>query len=268
MKAKMGKTALISGASRGMGEEFARQLAQQGWRVVLAARSEQRLSEVVCSLPERVGLPLPHLVLPADLTLASERSLLQERLQENGIRIDLLINNAGSGDLGLFVDQPAEKLQQTVQLNIEAATDLTRALLPSMIERGKGRILITAGTGACIPVPGFVVYAAAESYLWSFGLALREEVSPMGVRVSVLSPGITKSSFFTEDELHRLPWIVRQTMMEPKEVVTAAIQGLRRNQAEIVPGLLNKLNVCTGRHLPISLRSKIAGWMLGHQPRK
>lgn len=95
------KTALVTGASRGMGEEFAHQLAQQCWRVVLVARSEQRLREVASSLTRRSTHS--HLVVTADLTVVSERSLLQERLQENGIKIDLLINNAGSGNLGLFV---------------------------------------------------------------------------------------------------------------------------------------------------------------------
>ncbi len=128
--------------------------------------------------------------------------------------------------------------------------------------------MITAGTGACIPVPGFAVYAAAESYLWSFGLALRQELSAKGVSVSILSPGMTRTGFFDEGELQRLPWITRCAMMEPEDVVAAAIEGLRRNRAEIVPGLLNKLNVSVGRHLPISYRSKFAGWMLGDRTRK
>jgi short-subunit dehydrogenase len=242
---------LITGASAGLGVEFARQLSARGSRLVLVARREERLKALAGELGNARAVALD-LVEPG----AAER--LMEDVGRHGEHVDLLVNNAGFGFTGPVASIEAAKQRNMVTLNCTLLTELSRAVLPGMIGRRRGGILNVASTAAFQPAPGFAVYAATKAYVLSFTEALHEEVEGKGVHVSCLCPGPVATEFFDAAGM-KPKGAFKKLMMEADEVVRIGLEGLDRNRAVVVAGAVNKAGTVGVQLLPRSWVRKIAG---------
>ena len=248
-------TALVTGASSGIGEVFARRLAQRNWDVVLVARRLDRLEAIAAALTESYGIKATP--LQADLVDPQAPEALKEKLGEAEIRVDYLVNNAGLGMGGAFISQPYQKIETTLQLNIAALTKLTYLFLPAMLERKRGFICNVASTGAFQPVPHFAVYAATKAYVLHFTEALAEELAGTGVTASCLCPGATTTEFNDHSGVNSD--FARFAYQSPEEVVDAAIAGMDRGETVVVPGMLNQVHVGAVRLTPRTVVRKLAG---------
>ena len=247
----MKKVALITGASAGLGVEFARQLSKRGHSLVLAARRKDRLESLAKELgnARAVGIDLSGQNAAAELTAEIARS---------GEEVDLLVNNAGFGLIGRFAKADAKRLREMIDLNVGALTDLCRAVAPGMIERGSGGILNVASTAAFQPGPKMAVYFATKAYVLSFTEALHEELKPHGIHVTCLCPGPTRTEFGEVAGFHGSGMFDRVAMEAP-EVVEVGLHGLDKNHAVVVPGLINKTVAASTRLAPHPWVRKIAG---------
>jgi short-subunit dehydrogenase len=247
----MTKVALITGASAGLGVEFARQLGKRGHRLVLAARRKDRLDE----LAKEVGNARS---IAVDLSEAGSAVRLFADIEAAGEEIDLLVNNAGFGLIGRFAKREPERLREMIDLNIGTLTDLCRLAAPGMIESGSGAILNVASTAAFQPGPNMAVYFATKAYVLSFSEALHEELKPHGVRVTCLCPGPTRTEF-GEVAGFGGNGMFDRVAMEAPAVVAAGLKGLDKNKAVVVPGLTNKAGAQGTRFMPRWVVRKIAG---------
>ncbi len=243
--------ALITGASAGLGAEFARQLARRGHRLVLAARRTERLQ----ALADELGNAR---AVNADLARPGAAAELISDIEQAGETVDLLVNNAGFGLHGRIADLDAARQREMIDLNCGASLDLTRAVLPAMIERKSGAILNVASTAAFQPGPGMAVYFATKAFVLSLTEALHEEVKPHGIRVAALCPGPTKTEF-GEVAGFAGNGVFDRWSMDCETVVSAGLSGLDRNRAVIIPGAINKTGVVSTRLAPRALVRKIAG---------
>jgi len=243
--------ALITGASAGLGEEFARQLSKRGRRLVLAARRKDRLESLAAELGNARAVAI-------DLARPGAVAKLIADCEAAGETIDLLVNNAGFGLLGRFDRSDPKRLRQMVDLNCGALTELCRAVLPAMVERRSGAILNVASTAAFQPGPGMAVYFATKAYVLSLTEALHEEVSRFGVNVSALCPGPTRTEFGQVAGFKGEGGFDRWSM-DSDEVVRLGLEGLERNKAVVITGALNKAGAVSTRFLPRALVRKVAG---------
>jgi short-subunit dehydrogenase len=247
----MKKVALITGASAGLGVDFARQLARRGHHLVLVARRKDRLEALAKELGNARAVA-------ADLSKKDAAAKLMADLAVNGETVDLLVNNAGFGLIGRFAEFDAERLRQMIDLNCGALTDLCRAVAPGMIARKSGAILNVASTAAFQPGPKMAVYFATKAFVLSLSEALHEELKPHGITVSCLCPGPTRTEFgdvagFGGNGLFD------KVAMEAPAVVEAGLAGLERNKAVVVTGWVNKLGAASTRFASRSLVRRIAG---------
>jgi uncharacterized protein len=245
------KVALVTGASAGLGAEFARQLSKRGHRLVLAARRKDRLEVLAKELGDARAVTI-------DLSKADAAAKLMADLEAHGETVDLLVNNAGFGLIGRFAELDARRERQMIDLNIGTLADLCRAVAPGMIEQKSGGIINVASTAAFQPGPKMAVYFATKAFVLSLTEALHEELKPHGINVTCLCPGPTRTEFgdiagFGGNGLFD------RVAMESPEVVKASLRGLDRNKAVVVPGLVNKLSANSGRFAPRSVVRKIAG---------
>ncbi len=252
---RMPGTALVTGASAGIGEEFARQLAANGWDLVLVARGVEPLETLAATLRKQYGVSVE--VLPADLGDPEQRALVAERIADRAHPIDRLINNAGFGTIGPFHEQTAESQVGMVDVNVTAVVALTHAAIPAMLERGRGSILNVSSIGGFQASPAFAVYAATKSFLTAFTTAIHEELLDTNIAVTALCPGFTRTQFQQRSgmEMSSMPNFVWH---EPKQVVDAALAGLEKNRAVVIPGALNKATVGVVKLLPAVLARKLA----------
>jgi short-subunit dehydrogenase len=230
-----GRRALVTGASSGIGEVFARQLAERGANVVLVARSQDKLETLAQALRDRSGVSID--VLACDLGEPGAGGALAARLAERGVAIDVLVNSAGFGLFGQLHEADPARISQQVQLNVTALTELTCALLPQMRARDYGAIVNVASTAAFQPLPYMAVYGATKAYVLSFTEALWAETRGTGVRVTALCPGATDTPFFDTASEHASIG----ARMAPEEVVDAAFRALERRRCSVTPGLRNRL---------------------------
>jgi hypothetical protein len=243
------KVALVTGASAGLGVEFARQLSKRGHSLVLAARRKDRLEALAKELGNARAVAI-------DLSKANAAAKLLADIEANGETVDLLVNNAGFGLVGRFAKLDAKRERQMIDLNCGALTELCRAVAPGMIARKSGAILNVASTAAFQPGPGMAIYFATKAFVLSFTEALHEELRRHGVKVSALCPGPTATEFGEVAGFGKpIPGFV---MAEAAPVARAGLEGLDRNKAVVVPGLLNKLSSQGHRLLPRALLRKIA----------
>lgn len=223
------RTALVTGASSGIGEAFAEVLAAEGFDLVLAARREQRLQAVADRLRQRHALRVE--ILVADLSRADEPARMCEEIARRGMTVDVLVNSAGYGVPGDFVSSPWARQAALLQVTVHAATELTHRLLPGMIERGYGRILNVASLAAFVPAPaGHTLYAACKALIVKFSEALSNEVRSSGVYVTALCPGFTFSEFHdvtgTREMVRRLPsWLWSDAATVAREGYDALMAG-------------------------------------------
>jgi len=245
------QVALITGASSGLGAEFARQLSKRGHPLVLAARRKERIE----ALAEELGNAR---AVGIDLSEAGSAAKLIADLDSANEQVEILVNNAGFGLIGRFAALDPEHLRQMIDLNVATLTDLCRAVAPGMIKRRSGGIINVASTAAFQPGPNMAVYFATKAYVLSFTEALHEELKPHGVKVSCLCPGPTRTEFGKVAGFGGNAAFDRVAMESP-EVVAAGLRGLDRNHAVVVPGLMNKTVAASTRFAPRSIVRKIAG---------
>ena len=233
------KWTLITGASSGFGEEFARQYAEQGHSLVLVARRLYRLQQIAEALRQQFGVDI--VVEQVDLSDISAVIELHRQLRERGIAIDILINNAGHGLQGAFIDSKLDAALAMVQLDIASLTAVTHLFAQDMKARGHGKILLVASLLAFQGVVNFAVYSAAKAYVLRLGEALHRELKRDGITVTTLCPGMSDTGFATAAKQKLTPSL-KLLMMQPTPVVRAGIRALDAGRISVVPGLPNKLS--------------------------
>jgi len=246
--------ALITGASSGIGECFARALARRGRNLVLAARSEDRLRQLASDLQREHNIRAE--VVAMDLSLRDAAAQLASVLTERNLAIGLLVNNAAFGGRGEFWKLPMERQMAMVRLNINTLAELTYLLLPAMVERGQGAIINVSSTASFQPMAYTATYAATKAFVTSFSMGLAEEVRSHGIRVVTLCPGGTRTNFFEAGNYGARS--IPGGLQEPEEVVDEALRALERGGGLVVPRLLNKLGVFVQRFIPRQSVAKIA----------
>jgi hypothetical protein len=249
-----GCNALITGASAGIGREFARQLAGQARSLVLVARREQRLSELRGELTQHHPNLVVH-IRETDLADLAQLKELVAWLEREKINVDLLINNAGLGDSGPFATSNPKRNEQMMLVNMVALTSLTRHLLPQMIARKRGGILNVSSSAGFLPIPGFAVYAASKAYVTSFSEALRTELRGTDVSVCALCPGPVHTEF---QEVAKRPGGHPDSGPEfvyvsVEQVVHDALAALDADRPLVIPGFAMKLGMFLVRITPMSI---------------
>ena len=249
-----GCTALITGASAGIGRELARQLAPRARTLVLVARREERLNELRDELRNR-NAQLNVQARVVDLCDKTQIDELIGWLEQNKIEIDFLINNAGLGGVGPFATSPPERNDEMLQVNIVALTMLTRALLPQMISRNRGAILNVSSSAGFLPIPEFNVYAATKAYVNSFSESLRAELRGNRVSVTALCPGPVHTEF---GDVAKRPGGQAQsgpefTYVSVGKVVRDALAAIESDKPLVIPGLVMKLGMFLVRIMPLSI---------------
>ena len=236
----MAETALVTGASGGIGEELAKLLASKGCDLVLVARSGDKLSRLAEALTAAHKVQAH--AFPIDLSTAASPAQVQAFLETKKIEVDFLVNNAGFGTFGPFAESDLETELGEIQLNVATLTHLTRLLLPPMIRRGKGRILNVASTAAFQPGPMMAVYYATKAYVLSFSEALANELKGTGVTSTCLCPGPTSTGFNARAKLGNGGMLSKKSvMMEAAAVARRGYDGMMKGRRLVIPGLLNKM---------------------------
>jgi short-subunit dehydrogenase len=244
-------TALVTGASSGIGAVFARALAARGADLVLVARSVAKLEALAEELEAQHGGRA--LALPADLSRSEEVDRLLGELASRGIAVETLVNNAGFGTHGRLIDLDPAREREEIALNVGALVALTRALLPGMVARGRGAVVNVASIVAFQPVPYMATYAATKAFVLSFTEAVAEELRGTGVRALALCPGQTETAFFDQIEEARVG-----AARTSEQVVATALRALDHGRVVVVDGLPNALMTFAVRFAPRSLVRRMA----------
>ena len=248
---------LITGASSGIGEVFARKLAARGRNVLLVARSEGKLITLCNELGRSSSIRAQYVAL--DLSLPESPARLFEEAEKRGLSIDLLVNNAGFGSFGDFSKADLARELNMIDLNVKALVELTYLFLKPMRERKQGAIINVASTAAFQAVPYMATYAATKAFVLSFSEALWEENRAFGVKVMALCPGVTETNFFEAARGEKPPARASQT---PEEVVDTALRGLASGKSHIISGWANWAMMEAERLAPRSLVTRMAGRMM------
>jgi short-subunit dehydrogenase len=245
-------TALVTGASSGIGAAIARELASRGHGLVLVARREEKLRALAAELASRHRVRVE--VLAADLGDPEARDRLAERIEGLALEVEILVNNAGFGGSG---ERP--RLVAMVELNCVAVCDLQERFLPAMVERGRGAVINVASTAAFQPLPGTATYAATKAFVLSLSEATHEELRGTGVTLTAVCPGPVRTEFMevaglelAEDRVPGVFW------MSAEAVARAAVQAAAEGKRTAVPGLLNRAGAVTAQHTPRMLMLPIA----------
>jgi short-subunit dehydrogenase len=253
-----GRTTLVTGASAGIGEAFARVLASRGDRLILTARREDRLRTLADELKQKHGTE--SVVIPLDLSASGSAAQLFAETERRGLAVELLINNAGFGKYGEFMDHPAEVHAQMIQLNVTVLVELCRLYLTGMRGRKQGGIINVASVAGFPPTPYFAVYGATKAFVLSFSQALALEVRAYGVHVCALCPGSTATEFPSvasgASELVTGP--ARGIVQTAEAVAQSGLAGYDAGKLIVVPGFFNKLEVLAVGLMPRALVRRAA----------
>jgi uncharacterized protein len=251
-------TALVTGASSGIGAAMAGELASRGYSIALVARREERLRSLATDLTSEHGASAE--VIAADLGDPAERDRLVDELRTRGRSVEVLVNNAGFGHQADFATSPRERMVEMVRVNVEAVVDLTSRFLGPMVERGRGSVINVASTAAFQPLPGSAVYAASKSFVLSFSEAIRTELRGSGVSVTAVCPGPVKTEF---TEVAGFGGVEERTpgavWMGAEEIARNAVDGAAHDKRVVVPGLLNRAAALAGQHSPRSVALPLIG---------
>ena len=254
-----GKWALVTGASSGIGAALARELAAQGANLVLVARRLDALQNLAKQISTELAVQTR--VETADLGRSGEPERLFEALRKSNINVSVLANNAGFGIYGIFDSIDAAMEEGMIEVDVKAVARMTRLFVQPMRAAGFGRILLTASVGAYSPSPFYAVYCACKAFVLSYGLAIRHELKGTGVTVSVLSPGVVRTEFHRVAG-HEKNRFKERTGMDAAPVARAAVKGLLRGKAQIVPGFVNKTLAFTTRLAPRPMQAAMAGGLM------
>jgi short-subunit dehydrogenase len=241
--------ALVTGASSGIGAEFARRLSQRGHDLILVARRAERLEQLAEELPTTAH------AIPCDL--AANAASLPGRIAELGVDVELLVNNAGFGTYGPFLELDAAREAEEIRLNCEAVVTLTHAFLPRMVDRGRGGVIIVASSAGMQPIPYQAVYAATKAFAMRFGEALAEEMRGKGVRILTVNPGPVPTEWqavagYSDDHAGFVPGAI-----PPDQVVSESLAAYDRGRRSIVPGRRIRWFLRATRPSPRALQLRI-----------
>jgi short-subunit dehydrogenase len=248
-------TALITGASGGIGLELAWRFARRGCDLVLVARRAGQLSALADRLRQETGVAVTP--VPTDLADPASARRLCETLAERGVAIDVLVNNAGVGLYGPFAGTSLDVEHAMIQLNVTSLVELTKLLLPGMVARGRGRIVNVASTAGFQPGPLMSVYYATKAFVIAFSEALAEELAGSGVTVTTACPGATRTGFQAAAGLPGVRALQRGAVMDAAEVADAIYRGAIAGRRLVIPGLLNRLHVQGLRLAPRRLVTRL-----------
>jgi len=252
--------ALVTGASGGIGAELARELARHGHDLVLAARSLAPMEALAAELRD-VGATTT--VIAADLSLPGAASRLADEIASQGLAVDVLVNNAGLGAAGRFDRIDPERTSEMLQVNIVALTELTRLLLPAMIARGQGRILMVASVAGFQPGPRMAVYFASKAYVLSLGEALAYELRGTGVTVTTLCPGSTATNFFNAAGANNSFMARRLRRMMPADrVARIGYRALAAGRRVVITGAINRVVALGGRYAPRRISLSVSDFLM------
>lgn len=252
------KATLITGASSGIGEAFARRLAEEKHNLVLVARTEEKLAALCDELMLQHGITAHYVAIDLNDYQADKR-LFKETVN-HGLQIDWLINNAGFGSMGPFADLDLEREMDMVGLNVMALVALTHRYLGLMVEEGEGTIINVSSTTSFQPLPFIATYAATKAFVTSFSEAIAEEYRPYGIRILALCPGGTDTNFFNASKIDEQ--VRMSTMQTPEEVVETALRALEKGRTTVVSGWNNYLLSRVAVHTPNSLVTKAVARVL------
>ena len=243
MKKRLSKSAMVTGASSGIGEAYARLLASLGYDLIVVARREDKLLAIAKELEDSFGVSVT--ILPGDLCNENDLSTIEEKVRDTP-NLSVLINNAGFGTLGPFVDVDISKSLDMIALHVTAPTRLVKAALPGMIARREGMIVNVASMAPFLPVAGNVIYNGTKSYLIALSECLQLEVEGAGIRVQALCPGFTRTGFHSVDEYKNVDFstIPAFLWMPAEKVVAQSWEALRKRKVVFIPGFINRMT-CT-----------------------
>ena len=236
--------ALVTGASSGIGIELARQLARDGHDLVLSARRAAPMHALAAELK---AYGADAVVIPVDLSRPAAASELAAAVETRGLQIDVLVNNAGIGGIGRFDQLDPGRISEMLQVNVVALTELTRLLLPGMVARRRGKVMLVASTAGFQPGPRMAVYFATKAYVLSLGEALTYELRGTGVTVTTLCPGATATEFFKVAGANE---IALRPTMSASEVARIGYRALKDGRRVAITGLLNRILAVGGKYGP------------------
>jgi short-subunit dehydrogenase len=249
-------TCLVTGASSGIGADIARALVARGHGVTIVARRTERLEKLAAELRDRKGVRVE--TVACDLGDADARQRMRAEVEERGLTVEVLVNNAGFGTAGRFDRLDLERELEMVRLNAEAVVDLCGRYVPAMVQRGRGAVLNVASTAAFQPLPRQATYSASKAFVLTFTDALHEDLAGTGVAATTLCPGPVKTEFLSTAGLdwEGLPDFI---WSESAVVAEAGVQGLEKGRRVVVPGVVNRAGALGGQHVPRGLLLKVAG---------
>jgi len=261
MKSTPRPLALVTGASSGIGADLARELAKDGHDLILSARRVEPLRMLADEL-KAVGANST--IIAADLSRSGAAAALVREIETQGLTVDVLINAAGLGANGRFDASDPLRVSEMLQVNVVALTELTRLLLPPMVARGKGRVMLVASMAGFQPGPQMAVYCASKAYVLSFGEAIAYELQGSGVTVTTLCPGATDTEFAQVARLEGSALFKGALfpVMKPGEVARIGYQGLKAGRGVVITGLVNKIMAASSRLSPTPVSLRIANWMI------
>jgi len=252
----MNKTVLITGASAGIGYEFSRVFAANGYDLVLVSRNRPRLEAVAGAMQNRYAVRAT--VMAADLAEANAPRELHDAVVSAGIDLQVLVNNAGFGTCGKFTEIETGRHLELIQLNITSLTELCKLFGAAMVKKRSGRILNVASTAAFQAGPYMSTYYASKAYVLLLSEALHQEFAPEGVTVTVLCPGPTRTEFFERSAMLDTPLAQSPHMMKAADVARAGFEGLMQGKRLVIPGVINKLLALAVRVLPRAAVASLA----------
>lgn len=251
----MTKYTLITGASSGIGFELASVFARNNHNLILVARSKEKLESLRSEIEKNYQVVAE--VIPLDLSLPNSAEELFNLTQKKNLKVEILLNNAGFGDHGLFLNADSKKIEEMINLNILTLTKLTKLFLPQMVENKYGKIMNVASTAAFQPGPLMSVYYATKSYVLSFSEALYEELKETGVSVTALCPGPTESGFSAVANMSNIALMELMKLPTSRDVAEYGYKALMNDKAVAVHGLMNNVVAKTTSFIPRAITRKL-----------